>query len=96
MKLISIVVPYYNNNYEDVKRLLTSIKNQVGFDLEKLEIIFADDASPKETIDFEKLADEFEGLDIKYTRLEKNSGAGVARQFAINMATGEYIMFIGR
>ena len=83
---ISIIICAYNRE-EYLKRCLNSVKNQT---LKNIEIICADDGSTDNTLDvFRKYANKDHRFKF-FT--QKNSGPGVARNKAIKMATGEYIM----
>lgn len=85
---ISIIICAYNRE-EYLKRCLNSVKNQT---LKNIEIICADDGSTDNTLDvFRKYANKDHRFKF-FT--QKNSGPGVARNKAIKMATGEYIMFL--
>ena len=85
---ISIIICAYNRE-EYLKRCLNSVKNQT---LKNIEIICADDGSTYNTLDvFIKYANKYHRFKF-FT--QKNSGPGVARNKAIKMATGEYIMFL--
>lgn len=85
---ISIIICAYNRE-EYLKRCLNSVKNQT---LKNIEIICADDGSTGNTLDvFRKYANKDHRFKF-FT--QKNSGPGVARNKAIKMATGEYIMFL--
>lgn len=85
---ISIIICAYNRE-EYLKRCLNSVKNQT---LKNIEIICADDGSTDNTLDvFRKYANKDHRFKF-FT--QKNSGLGVARNKAIKMTTGEYIMFL--
>lgn len=85
---ISIIICAYNRE-EYLKRCLNSVKNQT---LKNIEIICADDGSTDNILDvFRKYANKDHRFKF-FT--QKNSGPGVARNKAIKMATGEYIMFL--
>lgn len=84
--MVSIVIPYYNRPIK-LKRALDSINNQSYKDF---EIIIIDDASDKpfEAYDnklFEK---------INYIRCNNNKGPGVARNVGLEVAKGDYVIFL--
>ncbi|MEM6615974.1 MAG: glycosyltransferase family 2 protein [Pseudomonadota bacterium] len=86
-KQISVIVPTYNRP-EKTRRAIRSVFDQsvnVG------EIIIVDDAS---TDAFH--LDEFENRpeQFNFLRLERNSGAGAARQAGVDAASGDYIAFL--
>ncbi len=88
MPKISAVMPLYNTPFEYLNATVESILNQTFTDF---ELIVIDDASTVEYKDF------FENLNdsrIKYFKLEKNNGAGHARNEGNKKAQGEYIAVI--
>lgn len=86
--LVSVIVPVYNVE-KYLKRCLDSIVNQT---YKNIEVICIDDGSPDRSIDILR---EFESNDnrIKIIR-QKNMGLSSARNTGINMAKGEYIIFV--
>ncbi len=86
---ISVIIPLYNCENE-IKKCLKSIINQ---SYKNLEILVVNDASTdksKETV--EKLIDSDNR--IRLINLQKNAGAGNARNIGLDNATGELIAFI--
>lgn len=93
MKL-SLIIPYYNTDPVLVDRLFKSVNDQKNFDFNELEIFFIDDCST-EKYDYDRLT-QFENLSeekINIINLKENVGPGVARQYGIRYATGDYILF---
>ncbi len=86
---ISIVLPIYNVE-PYLERSLDSLINQT---LSDIEIICVNDASPDNSA---KILDKYAKKDarIKVITLAQNSGAAVARQSGVNIATGEFIGFV--
>ncbi|GGM31997.1 glycosyl transferase [Paraliobacillus quinghaiensis] len=87
--LVSIIMPAYNcADYIGI-----TIKSVIGQTYKNWEIIIIDDCSTDNT---EAIVKDFISMDnrIKYFKLEKNSGAAVARNKAIDLAEGEYIAFL--
>lgn len=86
---ISVIVPIYNMA-KYVKECIDSIINQ---SLQEIEIICIDDCSTDETASIIK---EYSIKDsrVKYYCLETNSGSGVARNHGINIASGEFLIFM--
>lgn len=84
--LVTIYIPTYNR-VDLLKRAVESVRNQT---YTNLEIIIVDDCSTDETHQYLK---EVSNLDkrIRYFIKEKNSGACVSRNIAIENASGEYI-----
>ena len=89
-KLLTIAVPRYQETEEAIFPLLSSISNQAGVDQDALEVIIVTDGGGAEPLDETFLA--LFGFDSKQLRLEKNGGCGPARQAAIDIASGKYIL----
>ncbi|WP_396591173.1 glycosyltransferase family 2 protein [Allomuricauda sp. R78024] len=87
--MISIITPVYNSE-KYLKKSIVSVQAQTHTDWEH---ILVDDCSSD---DSEALIKSFQEKDnrIKYHRLDKNSGAGIARNKAIEMAQGDYVAFL--
>ena len=85
---VSIIVPVYNvEKYLD--RCVSSLRNQT---LKDIEIILVDDESSDSS---PAICDEFANLDSRIKVIhKKNEGAGMARNTALEVATGEYIGFV--
>ncbi|CAM3416750.1 glycosyltransferase family 2 protein [Zobellia roscoffensis] len=89
MTLVSIITPVYNSE----KYLANTIASVQAQTHSNWEHILVDDCSRDNS---ETLIRSFQEKDtrIKYHRLEKNSGAGIARNKAIEIAKGNYIAFL--
>jgi glycosyltransferase involved in cell wall biosynthesis len=87
-KKISIIIPVYNV-IEYLDRCLTSVTEQT---YTKLEIILVNDGSNDGS---EKKCEKWAKKDsrIRYFS-QKNQGQGAARNFGIEMATGDYLGFV--
>lgn len=87
--LVSIVTPTYNCG-RFIAETIESVINQT---YKNWEMIIVDDCS---TDDTQLIVSKYLRLDkrIKYTCLDQNSGAAVARSFAMQMATGKYMAFL--
>lgn len=86
-ELVSIIMPTYNC----AKFIGETIKSVIAQTYSNFEIIIVDDCSKDNTKD---VVNSFDDERIKYHRLEKNSGAAVARTTAMNMAKGKYMAFL--
>jgi glycosyltransferase involved in cell wall biosynthesis len=88
-ELVSIITPTYNSE-KHIGETIQSVRNQ---SYSNWEMIIVDDASSDKT---EDIVLEFAKEDrrIKFYKLHKNAGAGVARNKALSMATGRYISFL--
>lgn len=87
--LISIITPVHNSE-QFVEECIRSVQSQ---DHEDWEHILVDDCSTDRSADI-ILKYAKKDSRIKYSKLEKNSGAGIARNTAIKAATGDYIAFL--
>lgn len=85
---ISIIVPVYNAE-KYLPRCITSLINQT---YKNIEIILVDDGSTDSSL---QICYDFSNQDIRIKVFHKeNEGAGVARNFGISQASGEYIGFV--
>jgi teichuronic acid biosynthesis glycosyltransferase TuaG len=87
--LVSVITPVYK-----VENLIeTTINSVLNQTYKKIEMILVDDCSPDKSADiileYAKTYPQ-----IRYYRLDKNSGAAVARNKAIELAEGQYIAFL--
>ncbi len=87
--LVSIITPTYNCG-RFIGRTIDSVLAQT---YENWEMIIVDDRSADDT---RAVVDEYMAKDsrIKYTLLDENSGAAVARTRAMELAEGEYMAFL--
>ena len=86
---VSVIIPVYKVAWV-IENTIQSVQNQTYRDL---EIILVDDCSPDNSAEIIKkmmVKDER----IKYFKLDKNSGAAVARNKAIRESTGRYVAFL--
>lgn len=89
MATITVCVPVYNSSIY-LKDCLESIRNQTFTDL---EIICVDDGSTDNSLEILK---EYERMDSRIQLIvqERNMGVGVARNIAIDRASGKFMSFI--
>lgn len=86
MKKVSIIVPIYNAE-KYLKRCLDSLVNQT---YSNIEIILLNDGSTDKT---DSIIKSYKDKRIIYVKKE-NSGIGSTRNKGIELATGDYIMFV--
>lgn len=87
-KVVSIVVPIYNVE-KYLYRCVDSILNQ---SYQNLEVILVDDGSPDNC---GKICDEYAVKDSRVKVIHKyNGGLSDARNYGLNYASGQYIIFI--
>lgn len=85
---ISVVIPIYNSS-EYLRECLDSIVNQT---LQDFEVICVNDGSTDASLDILK---EYEARDSRFVVVsQKNQGQSVARNNGMQMAQGEYILFV--
>ena len=87
--LVSIITPSYNSA-KFIAETIQSVQNQT---YPNWEMIIVDDGSSDET---ESVVLNIIQKDnrIQFHKLSQNSGPGVARNFAIQQAKGNYIAFL--
>ena len=87
--LVSIIIPAFNAE-KFIAQTILSVQNQT---YNNWEIILVDDKSTDNTVAIIKEIALNEKR-IQFFQLEKNSGTGIARNYALNHAKGRYIAFL--
>lgn len=85
--LVSIITPVYNSE----KYIGETIKSVLLQTYTKWEMLIVDDGSTDNT---EKVIQGFNDSRITYYKLEENSGAAIARNYALEKAKGRFIAFL--
>lgn len=86
--MVSVIIPVYNT-VEYVERCIKSVTNQTN---KEIEIIVVDDGSKDGSLDICK---NLQGQDKRIIiTSQSNVGASMARNKGIDMAKGDYIMFV--
>lgn len=85
--LVSIITPTYNCG-DFIARTIRSVQAQT---YQNWEMIIVDDCSTDDTA---KVVASFDDPRIKYHVLERNSGAAIARNVALQKARGRWIAFL--
>lgn len=85
--LVSIVMPAYNSE-KFIHEAIQSVLNQT---YQNWELLIVDDCSTDNTI---QIINSFKDNRIHYFTLKENSGAAVARNYAIERTKGEYMAFL--
>ena len=83
MTFFSVIIPLYNKEYY-IENTIKSVLNQSFNDF---EVVIVDDGSTDDSL---KLASQFQDSRITIIK-QKNQGASVARNKAIETAKGQYI-----
>lgn len=86
MKKVSIIIPVYNGE-KTIDRCLKSLLSQT---YDNMEILIINDGSKDET---DSILKSYRDKRITYISKE-NSGAGDTRNYGLDRATGDYIMFL--
>jgi teichuronic acid biosynthesis glycosyltransferase TuaG len=89
MPLVSIIVPSFNSD-KFIAETIQSVENQT---YQNWEMIIVDDCSIDNTV---AIIAKFVANDsrVHLFQLDKNSGTGIARNFALSKAKGQYITFL--
>lgn len=90
-KLFSVIIPTYNRS-NILKRTLTALLEQ-SLSPAVFEVIVIDDGSTDGTRQVVRSLVDTEHASLEYKR-QNNRGAGAARNRGIEMAQGEYVLFI--
>lgn len=85
---ISVIMPVYNTDEDYLRTAIESILKQ---SYKNFEFLIIDDCSKSYIKD---IIQSYNDIRIKYFRLSKNSGAAIARNYAIKKAKGSYIAFL--
>jgi teichuronic acid biosynthesis glycosyltransferase TuaG len=87
--LVSIITPSFNSE-KFIAETIQSVQNQTH---QNWEMIIVDDCSTDQTV---SVIQQFVAIDdrIRLFQLDKNSGAGIARETALSKAKGDYIAFL--
>lgn len=84
----SIIVPVYNTE----KYLDRCVKSLLSQTLSNIEVILVDDGSPDGS---GRICDDFSAGDPRVRVIhKKNEGQGIARNAGLDLASGEYVLFI--
>lgn len=87
-KLISIIVPVYNTEPFFLEKCLKSIKNQ---NYSNFEVLLIDGGSNSECLSLEI---QYTNSDSRFALYSSEKGAGVQRNKGIELAKGDFILFI--
>lgn len=91
-KILSIIIPRFKETKQDIFPLLSSINNQIGIDFSSIEVIISTDGGGGDIFDKEFL-NLFKFKTTQIINKKDNVGPGITRQYGLNIAKGEYVMF---
>ena len=87
--MVDIIIPVYNASQTLPKTLDSIINQKVSCDY---IVTIIDDCSSD---DYSNIINEYKDkIKINYKRLDKNGGAGIARNEGLKITSGEYIVFL--
>ena len=87
---VSFIVPIFNNSTEDLIRVIKSV--DLLTTKISCEFILIDDGSKEKlSLKYKKISMKY---GVKYFR-KKNAGVSSARNYGLEKATGNYIIFFG-
>ena len=94
-KILSILIPYHNENENLFRPLLSSLNDQIGIDFNDIEIIISNNVEKHLIKDLEYLFMEYSNIypQIKYIECPYKSSMGPNRQNAFDHATGKWAMY---
>lgn len=93
MKQLSIVIPYHNEDEQLLQPLFSSLNSQIGIDFNDIEIIMSNNCeTPKDLSSFFNKYPNIAPI-INYVECPNKGSMGPNRQFALEQATGNYVMF---
>lgn len=90
MKL-SIIIPQYKESEKMLRQLLNTIENQRGIDFGDLEVLIINDCSDSPPPS--DIGKDY-SFAVKVLRTKENGGAGMARQYGTDRASGEYLLYL--
>ncbi len=86
---VSVIIPIFNPNLEYLKQALDSFFSQT---LKNTELVLVDDGS---SFDYSnEIKSYLSSSRVKFIKLNKNVGSGIARNEGIKAASGEYLGFL--
>lgn len=87
MPAISIILPTYNRAH-CIADMLDSIRKQTFTDY---ELIIVDDGSTDDTF---RAIEPYLAFNVHYCKLDKNTGVAAARNYGMELVTGDYVSFV--
>lgn len=96
MKYLSIVIPFYDETYDEVLPNLQMINSQIGIDFNEIEVVLVNDGIDNIAIEtaMEAQTEYAEWkFDYSFIYMSENKGPGLARQRGIDESKGLYVMF---
>lgn len=94
-KILSIIIPYHNEEIELFRPLLSSLDVQLNIDFSQLEIIITNNIAHNELKDLSLLFNDYKHIKpyIIYKECPYKTSMGPNREYGMSLAKGKYIMF---
>lgn len=92
-KLISVIIPYYDESESVLQYAVHSVAMQCGVNLQLIEVLLVNDGNPQCAVS-DAFCERWPGLYVRKVQQKRNAGPGVTRQTGIDVACGDYVMFI--
>lgn len=92
--LLTVIIPFYNNSYVELKRAIESIIKQRKIDFKILILIIDDNSKNKIKLNNLSLIHYKKKISIKIYRKNKNQGDSSARVTGSNISKSKYIAFL--
>lgn len=91
-ELVSIIIPTYGRPGS----LINAVQSALNQSYKEIEILVVDDNSlgSKNQLDTERLLNTLNDKRIVYLKMEKNSGAALARNYAAKKSSGAFLCFL--
>lgn len=87
---LSIIIPYHNEDQSIIDPLLHSINGQIGIDFNNIEVIIVNDCENQNELNFSAYTNL---VNLKYIVSSCKNNPGLSRQFGLDQAKGDFIMF---
>lgn len=89
--MISVIIPFYNTDIDNLKRALDSLSKQ-DCDKDLIETVICNDGdSPNKIF---SIMNDFQNLNIVYTEHKSNMGISAARNSAFQFSSGKYLILL--
>jgi len=91
-KMLSIIIPQFNENEIMIKPLLDGITGQVGIDYFNIEVIIINGGGGHKLN--EKFLSLYRQANLRYLTADKDLGPGYSRQYGLDNCNSDYVMFV--
>lgn len=92
---LSVIIPFYNEKFYEVKSNLFMLDSQLNVDWNDVEVLLVNDGNSNYDINTMMTSIPYEwNFNYRFVYMDENGGPGMARQTGIDEAKGKYVMFI--